>query len=616
MVDDLNIYRQQKQVNPRIQILRGVAVLLVIFFHLGLPQFAGGFLGVDAFLVISGFFMQQIYSNNTGSHKVLNFYSKRMKRLIPAYLATAFLVLIISFFRFLPHERIHAIEQFFSSALFTSNISYWLGNQYFSAAELRPTLSFWSLALEIQFYLVFPLLFWLFLKNLRIFMALNLFSLVMFILLNKISPETSFFLLLPRLWQFGLGMICSKYLLVLAKWVSKLKYSESAIFRFSVILEIVLACSYKALPFSNTGIYNIIICSLTGVAIAASVNSTSTWKIENWLHGLGNASYSIYLTHLPVIVLLNYVPFQGNNVPIQSPVKFILSLLFTFLSGLFLYFVVEKPFRQVADVRKLFSIYALAIVVASTLYMNRTTLSKVLSDSRTSNISFALMDRSEFRCGLLARIEVIHSFTEGPESCWITPPTDTKYLLIGNSHADAIKTALGESLGRQGISLALLRDNMALTEKNLGFATSEALRLNIQGFVVHSSQGNTDHGSFIELAKFAQSKGLRLIVIGPVPTYDVSIPDYLMKHRMREITQIYKARNDLLGFGSEVRFYESNALNFGYQFINVESAFCDKACKIATQSGNPFYFDGGHLTLTGSRFLFERIYSKNNWGLN
>ena len=65
MVDDLNINHQQKQVNPRIQILRGVAVLLVIFFHLGLPQFSGGFLGVDAFLVISGFFMQLVRSTFT-----------------------------------------------------------------------------------------------------------------------------------------------------------------------------------------------------------------------------------------------------------------------------------------------------------------------------------------------------------------------------------------------------------------------------------------------------------------------------------------------------------------------------------------------------------------------
>ena len=99
-----------------------------------------------------------------------------MKRLLPAYLATACVVLIVSFFRFLPHERIHAVEQFLSSTLFTSNVTYWLGNQYFSASELRPTLSFWSLALEIQFYLIFPVLFWIFFRNYKISSFCSIFN--------------------------------------------------------------------------------------------------------------------------------------------------------------------------------------------------------------------------------------------------------------------------------------------------------------------------------------------------------------------------------------------------------------------------------------------------------
>lgn len=616
MVVNLKLNQQQKKTNPRIQILRGVAVLLVIFFHLGVPQFSGGFLGVDAFLVISGFFMQQIYSQDTSSHKVFNFYMKRMKRLLPAYLVTAFLVLIVSFYRFLPHERIQATEQFLSSTLFTSNITYWLGNQYFSASELRPTLSFWSLALEIQFYITFPVLFWLLFKNLKAFIALNFLSLALFILLNRVSPESSFFLLLPRLWQFGLGMFCSKYLSTLAKWASKSQFSEVAIFRTSVLLEISLVCFYKVLPSNTTGIYNILICCLTGIALSSSADSLKLWKIEIWLNKLGNASYSIYLTHLPVIVLLNYIPFQGNNVPLQSHVKFSLSLLLIAISGLLLYFMVEKPFRRIKDIKKLFAIYGLTIAVAITFYFNATPLSIASSDHRTGNISLALTDRSEFRCGVLARVEIIHKLTRGPESCWITAPTSSRYLLVGNSHADAIKTALGEGLGQQGISLALLRDNMALTEKNLGLATSEALKLKVQGIVLHASHGNTDYNSFMKLAKFAQTNNLRLIIIGPVPTFDASIPEYLLKNHTQETTIIHGQRNDLQGYHDEINFFQSNKSELQYQFIDIESIFCPKDCEIASNDGHPYYFDGGHLTLTGSRFLIDKISVMLIRGLN
>lgn len=607
MVIELNLDQQQKKTNPRIQILRGVAVLLVIFFHLGVPQFSGGFLGVDAFLVISGFFMHQIYSQNTSNHKVLNFYAKRMKRLLPAYLATACVVLIVSFFRFLPHERIHAVEQFLSSTLFTSNVTYWLGNQYFSASELRPTLSFWSLALEIQFYLIFPVLFWIFFRNYKIFITLNFLSLALFILLNKVSPESSFFLLLPRLWQFGLGMFCSKYLSAISKWVSRLKFPEVTIFRASLFMEITIVCLYRFLPSATTGIYNILICCLTGVALSTSADSFKMWRIEIWLNRLGNASYSMYLTHLPVIVLLCYVPFQGNNVPLQSTLKFSLSLLLTFVSGLLLYFIIEKPFRRIKDIKKLIAVYGITILAAFAFYINRTTLSGAFLDDRTTNISMALMDRSEFRCGVMARIEIIHKITGGPESCLITTPTSMRYLLVGNSHADAIKTALGEGLIRQGISLALLRDNMALTETNIALATSEALRLKVQGIVVHSSHGNTDYNSFMKLAKFAQANDLRLIVIGPVPTFDFSVPDYLLKHQGQKTTTMRGQRNDFQGYQDEVEFFQTNSTQFQYQFIDVEAFFCGNGCTISTRDGHPYYFDSGHLTLTGTRFLIDKI---------
>ena len=148
---------------------------------------------------------------------------------------------------------------------------------------------------------------------------------------------------------------------------------------------------------------------------------------------------------------------------------------------------------------------------------------------------------------------------------------------------------------------------MALTETNIALATSEALRLKVQGIVVHSSHGNTDYNSFMKLAKFAQANDLRLIVIGPVPTFDFSVPDYLLKHQGQKTTTMRGQRNDFQGYQDEVEFFQTNSTQFQYQFIDVEAFFCGNGCTISTRDGHPYYFDSGHLTLTGSRFLIDKI---------
>jgi peptidoglycan/LPS O-acetylase OafA/YrhL len=138
-----------------IQILRGIAVIYVILFHLNLDFFHSGFLGVDVFFVISGFLMTVLYKNSTA----IDFYKKRAKRLLPAYFFTLFLAIFLAIFIVNPIDLEEVLEEALFASFFLSNIGFLNIDSYYSSTAFRPLLHFWSLSVEIQFYLLFPILF-------------------------------------------------------------------------------------------------------------------------------------------------------------------------------------------------------------------------------------------------------------------------------------------------------------------------------------------------------------------------------------------------------------------------------------------------------------------------
>ena len=135
-----------------IQILRGVSVLLVIFYHLQIDWFRNGFLGVDVFFVISGYLMARLY----GGRGWRDFYARRVRRLLPGASVALALTLVVASQILLPIEFQQTSEQVRFGLLFLTNIYYWNSDSYFDADEFRPLLHFWSLAVEMQVYLALP----------------------------------------------------------------------------------------------------------------------------------------------------------------------------------------------------------------------------------------------------------------------------------------------------------------------------------------------------------------------------------------------------------------------------------------------------------------------------
>lgn len=191
-----------------IQILRGVSVLFVVLFHLGFTLFQSGFLGVDVFFVISGFLMAILYSR----HNKKAFFIRRAKRLLPAYFIVTLLVVIVSIFLVIPNEYHQVFSQSMYASSFSSNIGFWLQNSYFSKVEFNPLLHLWSLGVEIQFYLIIPILVFFFHLNRYLFFLILLSTLLLCFKFLGISPKTSFFMMPLRIWEFLIGYGVAHYL--------------------------------------------------------------------------------------------------------------------------------------------------------------------------------------------------------------------------------------------------------------------------------------------------------------------------------------------------------------------------------------------------------------------
>ncbi|MGE8409500.1 MAG: acyltransferase family protein [Pseudomonas sp.] len=198
---------------PDIDGLRALAVLPVILFHAGLSIFSGGYVGVDVFFVISGYLITSIIvaEKKSGKFKLSSFYSRRAKRILPVLLVVMAATSIVAWFFLPPKEMDYFSQSILSTILFGSNILFWLQSGYFdTAAELKPLLHTWSLAVEEQYYIFFPLLIMLLWsagrKVIVPTMALLLVASAAFsVWFVSLDPVGAFYLLPARAWEILIG---------------------------------------------------------------------------------------------------------------------------------------------------------------------------------------------------------------------------------------------------------------------------------------------------------------------------------------------------------------------------------------------------------------------------
>jgi len=205
------------QYRPEIDGLRAVAVLPVVLFHAGLSCFGGGFVGVDVFFVISGYLITSILIEELeeGRFSVIRFYERRIRRILPALSLVVLACIIAAWFLLMPQDMLSFAKSVIGVSTFSSNILFWKESGYFdTVAELKPLLHTWSLAVEEQYYIFFPLFLMLIWRLPRGWvLGIIAFGLCCSLALahwGSYHSETAAFYLLPtRGWELMIGALAS-----------------------------------------------------------------------------------------------------------------------------------------------------------------------------------------------------------------------------------------------------------------------------------------------------------------------------------------------------------------------------------------------------------------------
>jgi peptidoglycan/LPS O-acetylase OafA/YrhL len=588
-------FQLESNLNVNIQQLRGIAVISVILFHLNLNYAKTGFLGVDTFFVISGFLMAMIYGRISDLKTASTFFYKRAVRLLPAYWFTIISTTIITILICLPHEVATVNKHGIWAILFLPNVGFWADAEYWGGSQFRPFLHLWSLGVEFQFYLIYPVLSRYVDTNIKRILLLFV-SLSLYIGVDHISAKTAFYMMPTRLWQFMLGILAFE----LTKKIN-FKYSNKI---FSILLLILLLVLLLPITVSPNSVYLLTIPT-TFLAASTMIFSTSqrinlsNKPIENFLAWIGKYSFSIYLMHFPIILFLRYKPFGGTTTGLTSIMQYVIFLLLLLILSKFTFSVFEKHKIFKLSCKKLLSFGILTLILVVALGRLAEVVSENQFSKKTLQISNAWLDQSEYRCGKLFRF--LHPIAK---YCPIGDKDHKeRYLLIGNSHADSIKNTLGEQLNSRDISLFLNVQNSAMSSDQVDNILNAAKSMNFSKIIFHARSGTTNLDSLERILPKLNELSVKTYYLLPVPEYGFSIPEEMYRNISsgKELSSI-SVSDYLMMNNSEIKRVNELSKKFGIRILDTPSIFCTPVCKVSDSEGL-YYFDGGHLTLHGSRQL-------------
>jgi peptidoglycan/LPS O-acetylase OafA/YrhL len=326
--------------------LRAVAVILVILFHLEVPYFDGGFIGVDMFFVISGFLITRILVSrleSTGSIDFKLFYTRRIRRLVPALAAMLFSSTIAAVSLLSTTLLQEYGQSLWSATLSISNVFFWSKEGYFSTNnEYKPLLHTWSLSVEEQFYLFWPLtLFWTRARNRHMVIAISsTVSVFLCIVWHHggfdVKTKSTVFYLAPfRIYEFGVGAHLAelRYLKL-----DRLRPALLGNAGWTLLLASVTGIR-STTPFPYVTAY--LPCFATALLIMGGKSGVGyRFLTHSVVRHIGRLSYSLYLYHWPIIVFYKYYKLAE-----LSYLDLCLVVSATFICAEVSYHCIEKPFR-------------------------------------------------------------------------------------------------------------------------------------------------------------------------------------------------------------------------------------------------------------------------------
>ncbi|WP_368772629.1 acyltransferase family protein [Pseudomonas aeruginosa] len=328
---------------PDIDGLRAIAVLAVILYHFKVPFFTGGFVGVDVFFVISGYLITKGISSQQkkGKFEFSEFYVRRVRRLIPALIFTIATSYVASAILFSPND----FKQMSGSTVYAlsgiSNIFFWMESGYFDSASIvKPLLHTWSLSVEIQFYIAWPIILLIFTritqKPLAVIAAITAIGTIAAYVFLRIDAIGSFFLMPLRIHEFLFGA-----LIVFLEKNRVHRVAKKAFYLTGLALVITPIFVYESEKTLFPGLAALVPVAGSALMILGGDSAFTASPLRSWpATKIGEISYSLYLVHWPIFVFASYILMRD-----LSSTQTAAMLCVTFLAAGALFYFIERPFR-------------------------------------------------------------------------------------------------------------------------------------------------------------------------------------------------------------------------------------------------------------------------------
>jgi peptidoglycan/LPS O-acetylase OafA/YrhL len=599
--------------------LRALAIVPVLLFHARVPGFGGGYIGVDIFFVISGYLITGLIAReiDAGRFSVLHFYERRARRIMPALMMMIAAVLVMASWLYFPDDLRKLPAAALAATLFYSNAHLFFDVNYFGGgAEIKPLLHTWSLAVEEQFYIGFPVLLMLIARVARdwrraVVGAVTLLSFGIAVATQAKSDGFAFYLLPPRAWELFAGS------LVALGVVPALGRRMREI--FAVVG--VGAIAFAIITYDKMTVFPGLTALPPVLGAAAIIMAGAETKVARLLAkpplvGIGLISYSLYLWHWPVIVFAEYAG-DAKLTGWSSVAAIALSLGFAVLSWRW----VEQPFRDpqrfarrtifVGTGAGMLTVCAAVVALASTngwpSRFNPQALQYLAAARDISPMRATCHDADAAR---------------GRPVCTLGNTAHVDALLWGDSHGVEYAYAISERPGRAGRGLVQMTHSSCAPV--IGFAmpqpgcdaqnaaTIARIRADRRIRTVYLAafwlsaaeiQPPAFWKALDHMIAALVGDGRHVVIIGPVGSNGFDVPRALAHGRQRGGI----ARSELIDRTQALRAIVNRWAGRGVTFVDPADSLCGPiACDIV-RNGTPLYFDAHHPSLTAARLVAARI---------
>jgi len=613
--------------------LRALAVVPVILYHAGVTAFDGGYVGVDIFFVISGYLITNVImrEKEEGSFSLIRFYERRARRILPALFFVMLVCVPFAWFWMLPYQLVSFAKSILAVALFLSNILFWRETGYFNTAnETKPLLHTWSLSVEEQYYLVFPLfviLAWRFSRRWMpgVLMTITAGSFALAEWSWRTHPEAAFYLAPTRAWEILLGALIAIYqsrgdAAVLQWQISSMRGQIGQWASVAGVGLILLAVVGFDRGTPAPSYYTLIPTAGAGLIIVFATSETVVGRLlaHDFLSGIGLISYSAYLWHQPLFAFARIRSADKPGVLLLGSL-IALSLVLAYASWRF----VEKPFRD----RRLVSrtaIFAGSGVMACILIgvgfvgqLDRGFLGRFSKDERSlvdidPSVQGQYVSR-RFDDLILApfvreKVKVFivgDSFAEDFVNCY----AENGYLKAASVSTYHISARWGAIISKEDFSGYVDRSEREACLRHGGRFDSPEVRLRLKqcDVVILVSYWQEWQVQYLnETVQALQQLGAKkVLVVGRKDFGHVAPLQYLgVSDRQKR-----QLRNNVSKSTREINMYIKAHLDPDV-FVDFQSSVCgdDETSPVFTENIKLISYDGVHLTADGARYVGKRLF--------